>query len=124
MNDTHETDAAKISIGHIHGKECWWVDADIASKLERERDEARAKLEVIQDALCRSDVIAADRLEERNQLRKVVDELLDETHNMINYCNGDITYSVTDIRFLKARCLENMKRFNSLPHVIEKNKTT
>lgn len=71
-------------------------------------------------------LMMGDRLsarQERDQLRKVVDSVCDETQSMINYCNGDIMYSVTDIRFLKARCLENIKRIEQLPHVIEQRKS-
>jgi len=59
---------------------------------------------------------------ELEQLRKVCDAIADETQSMISYCEGDITYSVTDIRLLKARCYENLKRLNSLPHVIAAKK--
>lgn len=70
------------------------------SKLERERDEAREKLDVMKDALCRADVIAADRLEERDQLRKVVDKLAEHVEGTVEIQCG----------------------YNSLPHVIAAKK--
>lgn len=57
---------------------------------------------------------------ERDQLRKVVDAIHEETRSMVNYCDGDIMYCVTDIRFLKAICMENIKRIEQLPHVLER----
>jgi hypothetical protein len=49
-NDTPETDAATME---LHGKRLatggWWVEADFARKLERERDAYRAALQEIMD---------------------------------------------------------------------------
>lgn len=113
-----EWGACKVCDGEIpsgHTERC-----DIY-KLERELTEAKHAYRQLQE----SDNLLYKRMEvaeaERDQLRKVVSDVADETQSMIDYCNGDIMYGVTDIRFLKARCLENLKHINSLPHVQERN---
>ena len=96
-------------IPHGHTNKC-----DIG-KLEQELNEARLGYEVLLQNY-NADTISLVA-SERDQLRKVVDAIYDETQSMVNYCNGDIMYCVTDVRFLKARCLENIKCIDQLPHV-------
>jgi hypothetical protein len=42
MSDTPETDAEEVIISPLEGD--WWVLADFARKLERERDDLRDRL--------------------------------------------------------------------------------
>jgi hypothetical protein len=116
---TPETNAALIDGMWHNGHRL--VHEEVCAKLEQERDQLREDKETMELRHAAAMIHACTIADENTQLRKVADEVLEETNSMINYCNGDIMYCVTDIRFLKARCLENLKRINSLPHVKERN---
>jgi hypothetical protein len=85
-SSTPETDAATHDLSDYGSPVLcsWgdWVDADFARKLERERDEARHKLELCMAA--NSDVarIAKERNEAREALSKI-DEI---------FCDGEDTH--------------------------------
>lgn len=110
MSDTPETDAkacrTTFSDGFHSVESCpadkgSWVDIDFARKLERERNEARRELQAAHmqiDLDKKSD-------EERDQLRKVADELAKECLECHELCS----YSA-------------LQHYNSLHHVIERNK--
>jgi len=106
MSDTPETDAEETILAsdkYVAGH--YWIKRDFARKLERERNEAR---DFISNSL-KADMPAIDRLAaERDQLRKVVDELAQ--HRM--QCNAYKGLATTP----------DLIAYNSLPHIIERNK--
>lgn len=139
MSDTPETDALVEEIRSKPSKGgC--IPKDFARKLERERDEAK-RLYSNAQALARilvgqREVVIAERDqlkrelqaahiqrdldkksdEENNQLRKVADELAEQYRHEMMSMFGHA--SDCDC----SRCEPMTKLYNSLPHVIERNK--
>ena len=117
--NTPETDANLIDIGHPLAKPDT-VAADFARKLERERDEARREL-----TNCKSHFAIHDEKElnetvhmavlhalaERDQLRKVADELAK--------CLQSTYQRSTTI--LQCASVFSLDGYNNLPHVIARN---
>lgn len=145
MSDTPETDAkacrTAFSDGFHSVESCpadkgSWVDIDFARKLERERNEARArgdtygqkyaacilereklKAELKQMSMCLDASNDARSMigNERDQLRKVADELAMHLNIHQETCPGPV-----DSFDASGAALNN---YNSLPHVIERNKS-
>jgi hypothetical protein len=121
--ETKETNAAILEhVGNSKEDDFNYVPVDFARKLERERDEARMALKhqsqnyislyeaVIGDGCTTSDVkdvneIARQHRAERDQLRKVCDEL---RHAAVCMCGKDCG-------------VDAMKNYYQLPHVKDKN---
>jgi len=82
------------------------MHVNLQKKLERERNEAREQVEQWKKRFQYSSIECSFAIEERDQLRKVADELAAELqYGPVAGCNP------------KA-----LKAYNSLPHVIERNK--
>lgn len=97
MSDTPETDNHSRVYQTAGMPRAYSILLDLSRKLERERDEARAINEERADFILKLQI---KHNAERDQLRKVVDAL---------YLHPDSDYS--------------HEAYNSLPHVIERNKS-
>jgi hypothetical protein len=106
MSDTPETDALAVKAGITITNTLIW---NFARKLELERNEAKINLAL---ALIPTTISAVEREEwrqERDQLRKVCDELAAIPLKWPNITWDDSTEHALSI-------------YNSLPHVTERNK--
>jgi len=106
--NTPETDAllnrSPKQIGFVA-----WVNelSDFARKLERERDEARALERKMQDRVF-------GLLADRNQLRKVCDELA-------NAARKAIIHDAYTFKLNAQEAATALTNYNTLPHVLERN---
>jgi uncharacterized coiled-coil DUF342 family protein len=107
MTDTPDTDAK--SADNIGFYSCATVPSDFARKLERERDHAKLETKAYCVAIEHLTNSLATLSKERDQLRKVADEL-NRVLEIVNSTNG---YQIAD---------DAIESYNSLPHVIERNK--
>ena len=107
-----------------------FVHIDDARKLEQERDEARAELQLQLNSIKEYDYHYGLHVTERDQLRKVCDELfLTSEMLMTVVCNssgGDWRKETVDWQNAARRYVdeyyERLKLYNSLPHVIAAKK--
>lgn len=83
------------------------MHVNLQKKLEHERNEARAQHEHWRKAHGHCSASREVLIAERDQLRKVADELESDLKSMHN------TYGFTS---------DSLESYNSLPHVIERNK--
>lgn len=138
MSDTPETNSkvwygSSDVMGNIPTKHTneQYVEADFARKLERERNEARAESERMRQAGNLESRIFSKVEAERDQLRKVADELAKAADDFLSirneskgvigwHPNGDILTweeceSVGDLEVA-------LNNYDLLPHVTERNK--
>ncbi len=115
---TSETDAEQASCYGCADTD--WVPANFARKLERERDEAK-------ENECKIQSRVFELLNERDQLRKVCDELANKLKKVTSSWGGLMLYEA-NTKFIISRNMmdgcKDLTSYNSLPHVIERNKTT
>lgn len=129
---TPETDAKKwMAARYSENVYVEVVDADFGCKLERERDEARKERNELNNLLRsvgwgQGEIDSAASfaeendalIAERDQLRKVCDELAKQLKpfaECISTCGGQQLYPTTSTA---------ISNYNSLPHVITKKETT
>lgn len=112
MSDTPETDALDNELSDYDWDEGYGKLLERTRKLERERDEARKEADKqteIANAMTEYMGDEAALIKERDQLRKVVDELA--VFRLLYNNNRGIYETV------------GLESFYSLPHVIERNKS-
>lgn len=111
---TPETDASTFHINDDNFSPV--VNQAVARKLERERDETRNELEAAMMELGYAKSRQAELLKERDQLRKVVDELAWRLRDRQVMLLGH------DPKGCPCDPCKALERYNNLPHVKERNK--
>jgi hypothetical protein len=108
MSDTPETDAFMTRIRGIDGDK-HWVPADTAKRLERERDEARGKIENLKLQLGLwedGNIICEETLGEIRLLKEQIDRVLlerNEAHKIAERAIDDLAwFNETNAQRLRA----------------------